>query len=97
MQNLSGTELSNRIYASQTSSWFGQIIQRSDDGGQTWYQPGSMDETSEEGENDTVYAGAEDAALFKTIDGGKTWKELASRAASHIETSLVGGRRGRAP
>ena len=26
----------NRIYASQTSGWFGQIIQRSDDGGKTW-------------------------------------------------------------
>ena len=31
----------NRIYASQTSGWFGQIIQRSDDGGKTWYQPGT--------------------------------------------------------
>src|SRR5207247_2879039 len=31
----------NRIYASQTSGWFGQIIQRSDDGGQTWQTPGS--------------------------------------------------------
>src|ERR671924_2045129 len=30
----------NRIYASQTSGWFGQIIQRSDDGGKTWHQPG---------------------------------------------------------
>jgi photosystem II stability/assembly factor-like uncharacterized protein len=30
----------NRIYASQTSAWFGQIIQRSDDGGKTWFQPG---------------------------------------------------------
>ncbi len=26
----------NRIYASQTSGWFGQLIQRSDDGGRTW-------------------------------------------------------------
>jgi len=26
----------NRIYASQTSGWFGQLIQRSDDGGKTW-------------------------------------------------------------
>jgi len=33
----------DRIYASQTSSWFGQIIQRSDDGGKTWFQPGSKD------------------------------------------------------
>ncbi len=31
----------DRIYASQTSGWFGQIIQRSDDGGQTWHQPGT--------------------------------------------------------
>src|SRR5512135_309990 len=31
----------NRIYASQTSGWFGQIIQRSDDGGKTWFPPGS--------------------------------------------------------
>jgi len=117
----------NRIYASQTSSWFGQIIQRSDDGGETWFQPGSVDEPAECGEGgmpkgesnkfvydtseetgkpltthqyydgtqhpwefarvwhlepslddrDTVYAGVEDAALFKTTDGGKTWKELA--------------------
>ncbi len=33
----------NRLFASQTSSWFGQIIQRSDDGGKTWTQPGSDD------------------------------------------------------
>jgi photosystem II stability/assembly factor-like uncharacterized protein len=26
---------------------------------------------------DTVYAGVEDAALFKSVDGGKTWNELA--------------------
>jgi len=30
----------NRIYASQSSSWFGQIIQRSNDAGKTWEQPG---------------------------------------------------------
>ena len=36
----------NRIYASQSSSWFGQIIQRSDDGGKTWIQPGSANEES---------------------------------------------------
>jgi len=27
---------SNRIYASQSTSWFGQLIQRSDDGGLSW-------------------------------------------------------------
>src|SRR5688572_6248354 len=32
----------DRIYASQTSSWFGQVIQRSSDGGRTWEQPASV-------------------------------------------------------
>ncbi len=31
----------DRVYASQTSAWFGQVIQRSDDGGRTWFQPGT--------------------------------------------------------
>jgi len=31
----------SRIDCSQSSGWFGQIIQRSDDGGKTWYQPGT--------------------------------------------------------
>jgi hypothetical protein len=30
-----------RIYASQTSGWFGQMIQRSDDGGATWTAAGN--------------------------------------------------------
>jgi BNR/Asp-box repeat len=117
----------NRIYASQTSSWFGQIIQRSNDGGKTWHQPGTpagepttspegmpkgesnkfvYDTSAETGKQltthqwydgtpkpwefkrvwhlepsltdpDTVYSGVEDAALFRTTDGGKTWNELA--------------------
>jgi photosystem II stability/assembly factor-like uncharacterized protein len=116
----------NRLYASQSSSWFGQIIQRSDDGGKTWHQPGTppgepttapdgtpkgesnkfvYDTSSETGkpltthqwydgtphpwefkrvwhlepsltEPDTVYAGVEDAALFRSTDGGKSWHEL---------------------
>jgi len=116
----------NRIYASQTSGWFGQIIQRSDDGGKSWYQPGlkpGEPTTSPEGmqigesnkfvydtspgsgkpltthqwydgtqhpwefkrvwhlepsltDPDTVYAGVEDAAIFRSIDGGKNWHEL---------------------
>ena len=115
----------NRMYASQTSSWFGQIIQRSDDGGKTWYQPGTppgeptttpdgtpkgesnkfvYDQSPETGkpltthqhydgtqrpwefkrvwhlepsltDPDTVYAGVEDAALFRSTDGGQTWHE----------------------
>jgi len=90
----------NRIYASQSSGWFGQVVQRSDDAGATWEPVGN--EFTYEGEvgehlwydgtprpwefkriwhfepskddPDTVYAGAEDAALFRTSDGGKTWQ-----------------------
>src|SRR5574341_2270493 len=44
MYHLKGSPVDpNRIYASQTSSWFGQVIQRSDDGGKTWFTPGSPD------------------------------------------------------
>ncbi|MDB5040193.1 MAG: hypothetical protein JWN27_919 [Candidatus Eremiobacteraeota bacterium] len=93
----------NRLYASQSSGWFGQIIQRSSDGGATWEQMGNAfayasvpgthqwyDGTPHPWEfarvwhlepsltdPDTVYAGVEDAALFRTIDGGATWHELA--------------------
>jgi photosystem II stability/assembly factor-like uncharacterized protein len=116
----------NRIYASQTSGWFGQIIQRSDDGGRTWIQPGTppseqnTPQGPQKGESnkfvyntspenggkpltthqwydgtqhpwefkrvwhiepsltdpDTVYAGVEDAAIFKSTNGGKSWEEL---------------------
>ena len=110
----------NRLYASQTSAWFGQVIQRSDDGGKTWAQPGTPTEepsTTPDGmpkgdsnkfvydgipgthqwydgtqhpwefkrvwhlepsltDADTVYAGVEDAALFRTTDGGESWHEL---------------------
>ena len=116
-----------RIYASQSSAWFGQLIHRSNDGGRSWEQPGISKEdmeptpegfpkaapnkfiydTSEESgapltdhqwydgslkpwefkrvwhlepshdDPDTVYAGVEDAALFKSSDGGQNWKELA--------------------
>ncbi len=89
----------NRIYASQTSGWFGQVMQRSDDGGKTWAPVGNKfaydgvpgthqwyDGTPHPWEfkrvwhlepslsdPDTVYAGIEDAALFKSTDGGQTW------------------------
>jgi photosystem II stability/assembly factor-like uncharacterized protein len=92
----------NRIYASQSSGWFGQMIQRSDDGGETWDAVGNeliydgipgthqwYDGTQHPWEfarvwhlepsltdPDTVYAGVEDAALFRSSDGGKTWEEM---------------------
>jgi photosystem II stability/assembly factor-like uncharacterized protein len=92
----------NRLYASQTSGWFGQLVQRSNDGGKTWEPvdnkfiydgvPGThqwYDGTAHPWEfkrvwhfepsltdPDTVYAGVEDAAMFRTIDGGKSWHEL---------------------
>ena len=127
MYHLKGSPVDpNRIYASQTSGWFGQIIQRSDDGGKTWFQPGTppgeptttpdgmpkgesnkfvYDTSPETGkpltthlwydntqhpwefkrvwhiepshfDPNTVYAGVEDAGLFKSTDGGVTWHEL---------------------
>ena len=123
MYHLKGSSADpNRIYASQTSGWFGQIIQRSDDGGKTWHQPGTPpgEQTGPGGmpkgesnkfvydaaaapltthqwydgtqhpwefkrvwhlepsltDPDTVYAGVEDAAIFRSIDGGTTWHEL---------------------
>ena len=117
----------DRLYASQTSGWFGQIIQRSSDGGRTWEQPGikpgeptTTPDGTPKGESnkfvydtspetgkpltthqwydgtphpwefkrvwhlepsltdpDTVYAGVEDAAMFRSTDGGQSWHELA--------------------
>jgi hypothetical protein len=93
----------DRLYASQASDWFGQVIHRSDDGGQTWAPVGNefvyegvpgthqwYDGTSHPWEfkrvwhlepsladPDTLYAGVEDAALFRSIDGGQTWQEFA--------------------
>jgi photosystem II stability/assembly factor-like uncharacterized protein len=92
----------DRLYVSQSSGWFGQLIQRSQDGGKTWETVGNQftydgtpgthqwyDGTQHPWEfkrvwhlepsltdPDTVYAGVEDAALFRTTDGGQTWQEL---------------------
>jgi photosystem II stability/assembly factor-like uncharacterized protein len=113
----------DRMFASQSSGWFGQVIQRSSDGGKTWEQPGTpagepttTPDGMPKGESnkfvydtaaapltthqwydgtqhpwefkrvwvlepsltdpDTVLAGVEDAAIFRTTDGGQTWHEL---------------------
>jgi photosystem II stability/assembly factor-like uncharacterized protein len=92
----------DRLFASQTSGWFGQVIQRSDDGGATWEPVGNKFEYATEpgthqwydgtphpwefarvwhlepapGDPDMVYAGVEDAGLFKSTDGGQSWAEL---------------------
>ncbi len=137
MYHLKGSPVDpNRIYASQSSGWFGQIIQRSDDGGETWQPPGSSPEelTGADGmprgesnkfvyegeigthkwydgtqhpwefkriwhlepsltDPDSVYAGAEDAALFQTVDGGRTWRELPGlrQAKGHLWQPGAGG------
>jgi photosystem II stability/assembly factor-like uncharacterized protein len=92
----------DRLYASQTSAWFGQVIHVSDDGGRSWSPAGNQfaydgvpgthqwyDGTQHPWEftrvwylepsltdPDTVYAGVEDAALFRSSDGAQTWQEL---------------------
>src|SRR5258708_931939 len=127
MYHLKGSPVDpNRIFASQTSGWFGQVIARSDDGGKTRHQPGTppveptttpnglpkgasnkffYDVSAETGKPltthqfydgtqhpwefkrvwhlepslhnpDEVYAGVEDAALFRSTDGAKTWQEV---------------------
>jgi photosystem II stability/assembly factor-like uncharacterized protein len=109
----------NRLYASQSSGWFGQKIQRSDDGGQTWAPVGDKfvydgvpgthqwyDGTQHPWEfkrvwhlepsltdPDTVYAGVEDAALFRTVNGGQTWEELSGlrSAKGHLWQPGAGG------
>lgn len=109
----------NRIYASQSTGWFGQLIQRSNDGGKTWEAVGNQfayegapgthqwfDGSQHPWEfkrvwylepslNDpnTVYAGVEDAALFRSTDGGQTWHELPAlrSAKGHLWGPGAGG------
>ena len=92
----------DRLYASQSSGWFGQVIQRSNDAGRTWETGGNAFRyTGDAGTHqwydgtphpwefarvwhlepslrdpDVVYAGVEDAALFRSTDAGQTWAEL---------------------
>jgi photosystem II stability/assembly factor-like uncharacterized protein len=92
----------DRLWASASGGWFGQVIHRSDDGGESWEPVGNdFAYEGEVGEHlwydgtprpwefkriwhlepsrtdpDTVYAGGEDAALYKSADGGQKWSEL---------------------
>lgn len=107
----------DRVYASQWSSWFGQHVQRSDDGGSTWAPVGNRfvydgvqgshqfyDGTLRPWEfrriwhfepsyshSEEVYAGAEDAALFFSKDGGSTWRELSGLRMSDTGPSWAPG------
>ena len=65
----------NRIYASQSSSWFGQVIQRSSDGGKTWETVG----------NKFAYEGAVGNHLW--YDGTQRPFEFAR--VWHLEPSLT--------
>jgi photosystem II stability/assembly factor-like uncharacterized protein len=120
MYHLKGSPAApNRIYASQTSSWFGQVMQRSEDGGKTWEPVGNefkyegtpgthmwYDGTQHPWEfkriwhlepsltdPEVVYAGAEDAALFRSADGGRSWQELPGlrSAKGHLWQPGAGG------
>jgi len=135
MYHLKGSPVDpNRIFASQTSGWFGQIIQRSDDGGKTWTTPGGEPTPNPAGmpsgqsnnftyegtvgthkwydgtqhpwefkrvwhlepsltDPDIVYAGAEDAAIFKSVNGAKSWTELPGlrSAKGHLWQPGAGG------
>ncbi len=107
----------NRLYASQSSGWFGQMMQRSDDGGKTWQPVGNAfaydgvpgthqwyDGTPRPWEfkrvwhlepslsdPDVVYAGVEDAALFRSTDAGATWHELSGLRTHTTGTSWSPG------
>jgi photosystem II stability/assembly factor-like uncharacterized protein len=107
----------NRLYLSQSSGWFGQIMQRSNDGGKTWEAVGNKfqydgvpgthqwyDGTPHPWEfkrvwhlepslddPDAVYAGIEDAALFRSTDGGQSWQELPGLRTSGSASSWAPG------
>ncbi|GHD26531.1 WD40/YVTN/BNR-like repeat-containing protein [Nocardiopsis kunsanensis] len=92
----------DRLYAAPSMDWFGQVVQRSDDGGRTWEPVGNKFEYAGQvgthpwydgtprpweftrvwhfepspDDPDTVYAGVQDAALFRTTDGGQSWQEM---------------------
>jgi photosystem II stability/assembly factor-like uncharacterized protein len=121
MYHIKGSPIDpDRLYASQTSDWFGQVMQRSDDGGKTWEVIGNefcydgvpgthqwYDGTQHPWEfkrvwhlepslhdPDTIYAGVEDAALFKSTDAGKTWAELSGlreHPSGHLWAPGAGG------
>jgi len=107
----------NRLYASQSNAWFGQVVHRSDDGGQTWAPVGNQftydgvpgthqwyDGTQHPWEFkrvwnfapsltdvDEVYAGVEDAALFRSTDAGQTWREVSGLRRHDSGPSWVPG------
>lgn len=61
----------DRIYASQTSDWFGQVIQRSDDGGKTWQQPGTPPDAPATDENGMPLAESNKFVYDTSEESGK--------------------------
>lgn len=80
------------IYAAGGNEWFGPAVWKSVDRGQTWTHS-SAGLTYGEGEEpiksvwslaqgpDGLYAGVEPAGLFKSTDGGDTWRHVAGLRA----------------
>ena len=107
----------DRLYAAPSGGWFGQVIQRSDDGGLTWEPQGNkFAYDGEVGQHqwydgtprpwgftrvwhfepsltdpDTVWAGVEDAALFRSTDGAKSWQELPGLRTHHTSADWQPG------
>src|SRR6266700_2894355 len=82
----------NRIYCSQSSGWFGQIIQRSSDGGKTWEQPGTTaGETTAPG---GMPKGESNKFVYDGVPGTHQWYDGTAhpwefKRVWHLEPSLT--------
>src|SRR5881275_3076102 len=79
----------DRIYASQTSAWFGQIIQRSDDGGKSWNTPGGGPATNPQG----MSMGESNKFVYDGVPGTHQWYDGTQhpwefKRVWHLEPSL---------
>jgi len=79
---------SGTIYAATGNAWYGPAVWRSDDGGETWTHSSAGMTYGDDGPkittvwslatglDGTVYAGVEEAGLFKSTDRGETWQHV---------------------